>query len=68
MTKRSIDAVPIGADKRFLVLCDGRPFAGFNSRSAAQAYIGSQKEKRNHNKGGPAMAAKADWRIQERKV
>lgn len=65
MTERIWD-VPVGADKRYLVTCDGKPFAGFDSHSAAAAYVAAQKEKRNHNKRGPAVAAKATWGIKDR--
>jgi len=57
---------PTGADKQFLVLCDGKPFAGFDTRSAATVYVASQKDKKNHNKGGPAQAAKCAWTIKKR--
>jgi hypothetical protein len=64
MTK--LFSTPVGAGKRFLVLCDGKPFAGFDGRPAAAAYVAQQKEKLNHNKGGPAMAAKCAWLIKDR--
>ena len=55
---------PVGANRRFLVLCKGEPYAGFDTQAQAQAYVGMHKEKLVVKE--PAYAAKCEWAIRDR--
>jgi len=57
--------VPTGANKKFLVICGGEPFAGFDTMAKAKAYIGMQMSKKN-GKGGPAHSTEKTWDVRVR--
>jgi len=66
MKKYSFMDVPIGANKRFLVKCGGKPFAGFDKLSQAKMYVAVQLAKTKGNLGKePAFAAKEIWNIED---
>lgn len=57
---------PIGANKKFLVHCNGNPFAGFDTAKQAEQYVEMQKTKLKPGKKDPAYAATCTWTIHER--
>jgi hypothetical protein len=57
---------PIGADKKFLVRCNGNPFAGFDTAKDAEQYIEMHKTKLKPGKKEPAYAATCNWSVEER--
>ena len=64
MAKYNFMNVPIGANKRFLVQCDGKDFAGFDSKGQAAGYIAMQKGKKKVRE--PAYAANREWSVIDR--
>lgn len=59
--------VPVGANKKFLVLMDGNPFAGFDERRDAEGYVGMMKGCIKGGKGNvPAACATKNWSVVER--
>ena len=70
MAKYSFLDTPIGNNKRFLVTCDGKDFAGFDSMDQAKGYVAMHKSKtkgaKGKGKGDPAYAANREWNIVDR--
>jgi hypothetical protein len=66
MTKQTIWNIPVGGDRRYLVTCDGKPFAGFDTRAQASMYVTMQKNKTKSG-GQPAAAADKNWEIKDKK-
>ena len=64
MAQSNIFDVPVGANKRFLVTCNGGPFAGFDTHNQASLYVTMQKNKTKKG-GAPAEAAGKDWNIKD---
>ena len=57
---------PIGANHRFLINMDGKPFAGFKTLKEAQMYIAMQKSKVKGNSRDKAYAADREWSVVDR--
>jgi len=62
----SITNTPIGANHRFLVKMDGKPFAGFKTLADANKYIAMQESKVKGNSRDKAYAAEREWSVQDR--
>lgn len=56
---------PIGANKKFLVTCNGKPFAGFDSHSGAKVAVEMYKQpvKMSRGKVGLNFNVQCDWSI-----
>ena len=58
--------VPIGCGRRYLVLCDGKPVAGYDTQQEASLYIARQKEKAECMPKGPeTYACKREWTVRD---
>ena len=57
-------AIPIGANKRFLVRCSGQDCAGFDAREQASAYINMMTRDKSRPKA--PGCAKMDWSVLDR--
>lgn len=55
---------PTGANKRFLVQCDGKPFAGYNSRKEAEAALNSYSAN-VRGATNPSSNSKMSWTLVE---
>lgn len=64
--KYSFMDVPVGANKRYLVICGGEPFAGFDTLTQANLYISIQKSKIRPD-GKPTVASQKTWNIKDMK-
>ncbi len=54
---------PTGRNARFVVTCEGKDFAGFDTEAEANAYVYMQKDKKAGGGSMPAAAAKMNWGI-----
>jgi hypothetical protein len=61
----SINNVPIGGGRRFLVTMDAKPFAGFDTMVEASRYVSMQKSKVKGNSRDKAYAAEREWLIKD---
>jgi hypothetical protein len=61
----NINNIPIGGGRRFLVMMDGKPFAGFDTMVEASRYVGMQKSKVKGNSRDKAYAADREWTIKD---
>ena len=57
--------VPVGANKKYVVYMDNKPFAGFDSLKQAKIYVAAQKSKVK-SRGVQAYAATRDWVIKNK--
>lgn len=55
---------PIGANKKFLLHCDGKPFAGYASRKEAEAALNSYSAN-VRGATNPSSNSKMSWTIVE---
>jgi hypothetical protein len=49
--------VPIGGNRRYLITCDGHPFAGFDDLGQAQAALGMYSQVKKVVKGAAVTTA-----------
>jgi len=54
---------PVGAKKKFLVTCNGKPFAGFDKQSEAKAAKDMYSAQLKLKKGGMAHCSTQEWAI-----
>ena len=58
--------VPVGGGRRYLVLCDGQPVAGYDTEREAAGYIAMQKDKTECcPKGAETWACKRQWTVRD---
>lgn len=66
--KPSFMNVPVGANKRYIVMGSGEPFAGFDKLSQANAYVTMQKNKKKGGTAAPANSANKTWEVKDTKA